>query len=81
MAVDPVWDQVATRRLKETEWKALENHDWFSYNHVKDKIIVWPAGAALACRSASGVEVREGGQLEMKPMYREEFANCGISLK
>lgn len=40
--------------------------------------MVTPAKPPLARRSSSGTKVREGGQLEAKPRYREKSRNCGL---
>lgn len=39
------------------------------------------AESPLVRGSASGANVCDGGQLEVRLRYREEFANCGTSMK
>lgn len=79
MEVDPVLAFVAVGRVTEVDWDAFKDQDWFSYDYAKGKVVVLPAKLPMRRLSADGVEVREGGQPEAKPKYRQEFAKRGMS--
>lgn len=81
MVLDPVLALVAIGRLTETHWEAVEDHDWFSYNYEDGKIMLLPEEPPWVRRSVSGFEEREGGRLEIRPKYREEFTHRGMSLE
>lgn len=51
------------------------------YRYAAAKIVALPAEPPLVCRSASDAKVRESGRAEVKPRYREEFVNCGMSVE
>lgn len=69
MTVDLVLALVAIGRLTEFERDTLEDQEWFQCNYNERKIRVLPAEPPMVRRSASGVELREGGQSEVKLRY------------
>lgn len=81
MEVDRAFALVAIEQLKENDWKTFENHEWLPYNYDEGMIMVLPAELPLVHRSISCTKVREGGQLEVKPLYSEEFANSWMSME
>lgn len=79
MVLDPVLVLVTIERLTKIDWKPLYDQEWFLYSCNDGKIVVWPAEPPSVHRSVSGVKVREGGQLEVKAGFRDEFTHRGMS--
>lgn len=71
----------AIARLTEIDWIAMEDQEWFSYSYDEGRIIHLPAELPLVRRGTSGPGVPEGGRLEFRPKYRENFAHRGVSIE
>lgn len=63
--LDPLLALVAIGQLTEINWGVIADHHWFPYNLEEGKIMVLPKRPQLIGRSASDVEVREGGRPEI----------------
>lgn len=81
MAVDLMLAAVATGKLTEFDWKALEDQVRFTYNYGEGKIMALSAVPPLVRLRASGAIVREVEQAEVKSGYLEEFASRRMSIK
>lgn len=81
MEVDSVLAFVAVGRLTKVDWDALGDQEWFPYKYAEGKFVVLPSKLPMVRRNSNGLKVREGGEPEVKPKYRVEFANRGMSIE
>lgn len=53
--------------------------EWFLFEYECTKFIYIPPVAGETRKLAAGMEVTEGGLGEIRPVYSEDLADCGIS--
>lgn len=69
---------LAIARIAGIDWNAI-GIEWFVFESELSKIIFVPLVPGVTCKRGDGTEISERGHCEIRPVYREAFADCGIS--
>lgn len=78
MDVNPVLAFVAIARLCETNWSALDDQSWFSYEYDEGTLIILRGTELLKRILPDGTKEWRDGEEEIRPIYRKDYESCGM---